>query len=324
MYIGNIPALDARDSVKNADDVDKAPLGKDIRTVDSEDELESGAGQFVKITNHQMEADIQYPREGSGKQSVTQTIKIYNPTKETTARVKSGSLLILKAGYNTTAFLPVICAAQIKKVTMVKSNQDKILTVLCSEAYNIRSNVKYARTFAKGFTYKDAILDLLDVYAAYGVPTGSLDFTDKATTQQFSETYSIMGSINKALDRLCQGADLKWYIAGGSIFIQPKVKTESDYINVLTVRQENVKGSVEIIDDTSNKSAGQKTTRTKGIRFTINLNGNLNKADGVEILKTINSTDSFNEYVGRYLITSVSHTLSFEGDSWDTTIEARG
>lgn len=317
MYIGTIPELDDKLKTPNANKADLSPTSSDVKSIPSSE-------GFILLTDHHFEADIVFPREGKGAKTVSQTIRIYNPAPDTERRIKAGNAVILKAGYNTDEFLPIICATQITRSQITKSGTDRILTLTCSEAYNAKRKIRYSATYGSYFTYADAIKDILSVFAAYGVPTGRIEWSKTATTQQFGETYAVFGAAHKTLDKMCEGAKLRWYIAGGEIFIQPKSQKENAYLSVLRVSEENVKNTVEFLDDITNKDAGQIQTKTSGVKVTVNLNGNVNKSDGLQIVGTKNASEAFKEFEGRYLIECVSHSLSYEGSAWDTTVEARG
>ena len=108
LFIGEIPELAARQAESNANNASTTKPSADTKTIPAE-------GNFIKLTNHHFEATITFPREGKSNKTVTQTFKIYNPAPNTEQFIKTGNILILKAGYNTDTFLPIICATQIKK-----------------------------------------------------------------------------------------------------------------------------------------------------------------------------------------------------------------
>lgn len=317
MYIGDNLLLRKKLEEPDASKADLTSSEEDTRTLPP-------ISSFILLTDHHFEADITFPREGNGNKSVSQTIKIYNPAPDTEDKIKSGNVLILKAGYNTDEFLPILCATQIIKAQVIKNGTDRIAILTCGEAYNAKRIINYSAGWSAEKTYSQAIEDTLEVFAAYGVPTGRIEWNEDATTKQFGLVYVVTMNLSSSLTSLCEGCGLRWYIAGGEIFIQPKNQKENKYLSVLKVTEENVKETVEFLDDISNKTVGQSTTRTSGVKVRVNLNANVNKADGLQIAGTENSSSTFKQYEGRYLIESVTHSLSYEGDSWDTTVEARG
>ena len=113
LYIGSIPELDAKLEESDATKSDRKVPGNDLTSTPQ-------SGEFILLTNHHFEADIVFPKEGSGKKTVSQTFKVYNPAPDTERRIKAGNTIILKAGYNVDEFLPIICATQIKKSQISK------------------------------------------------------------------------------------------------------------------------------------------------------------------------------------------------------------
>ena len=170
-----------------------------------------------------------------------------------------------------------------------------------------------------------------------------LDFSSDVD-RQFGKPYPVSGDAIRILDNLVEGCNHRWFISSGDIYIQPKSGSGSGLINTLIVTEENIKGEVEYNEDVTNKTASESSTRTAGVKLTVNLNGNVNTASGLEIsakdsnsvlaqdTRTVGvtpneedySTRSFQKFEGKYLIESVSHELSYEGGAWDTTVEARG
>ena len=316
LYIGRIPELEDREKDPDTSKSDGTLPSSDIRTTPAR-------GDFILLTDHHFEAEIKFIKEGKGDKNVTHEFSIYNPSPETEKFINQGNLLILKAGYNTDEFLPIICATQIIKSCIEKSGPDRVLNITCSEAYNARRKLWYSKSFLSTQTKGNVLDDMLNTFKYYGVPTGRVQIPSDLRNTKLGTGYSIMGNLAKHLEKFCSGNGLRWYMAGGEIFVEPIGKTQNDFINVVEVESGQVKNTIEILDDTSNKKDKEIETRTKGITFTVNLLADCNRGDGVQIKPKEDDSESFKRHEGRYLISSVIHKLSYEGAEWDTTIEAR-
>lgn len=328
LYIGKLPELDTKISQPNANKSDGATPSVDIRTIPKNGDMVFIEGNpSLGKQGYQLEAEIKFPMEGSGKKNITQTIKVFNPPAEMEKYLTTENVVILNAGYVSDDFLPTLCAAQIIKAQITKDGTNRIATITCSEAYSVRRNVTFSDTFDKQWTYEQGIKRILEVFAWYGVPAGTLQFSEKASTQQFGRPRPVSGSIEATLTNLCENSGLLWNITNGEINVYPKSDEKKGFINVLVVEPDNVKNTIEFLDDKSDKSATDAKTQTKGVKFTVNLNGRVNKSDGVRIkpipADQVNSNGVFKNYEGQYLISSIAHKLSYEGNEWGTTIEAR-
>lgn len=339
MYIGVNPQLspDYIDDINvGAQDKPLPPL--DTRTIPFN-------RYYALLTEHHFEAKISYPRSGDSKQATTQTFNIYNPPKYVLEQAKVGNMLVLKAGYNTDKYLPIICATQITSVLTTREGADRILMLTTSEAYTARRSHIYNGSFSADQTYAQAISIILQEFNKVGVPTGYVDWgegelydylddsgkptgyrgqSDGALDKQFGMLRVVHGRLGETLTDLCKGCGLKWYMAGGKVNIQPVKRSQNVYINVLQVNQNNIKDAIELYDDTIKEDKKKKTDRSRGIKLTVNLNGNVNKADGLEVYSNGDASSTFSQHEGRYLIEQVDHNLSYEGSAWDTTIEAKG
>ncbi|MCP3921257.1 MAG: hypothetical protein GY714_01600 [Desulfobacterales bacterium] len=320
MYIGFIPELVEVKKETDATKKDGTKPEADTKTVPAQ-------GDFILLTDHHFEAQINYPKEGKGNKTVSQNISIFNPAPDTESKIKTGNALLLKAGYNTDAQLPIICATIITKSWIERSGNNRVLKLLCSEAHDVKKTISYSETFAKTLTYEDGINKLLGVFAQYGVPVGRIQITETAKNTQFGKAYSVSGKLSKSMETLCSHTGHRWYVMGGDIYVEPLNPNDVEMVRALQVEQENLKGNIEFLDDITNKDQVQDKTKKQGVAFTINLNGNINREAYVKVVATTGanpSTEEFNSYLGAYAVTSVIHKLSYEGAAWDTIIETRG
>ncbi len=317
LYIGVLPELAKKEKVSDTSKSDTKIPSANIKSIPAK-------GDFILLTDHHIEADVKFIKEGKGDKNPTQTIKIYNPAPDTERFTTQGNVILLKAGYNEDQFLPIVCAAQIVSVETSKSGTDRVMTILCSEAHNARRKLEYSKSFVDTQTKYSVLTDMLNTFKYYGVPTGRVQVPDSFKTETLGTSQAFMGHLEKELEAFCSGNKLRWYIAGGEIFVEPIGKEFKDYINVVVVKSGEIKNTIETLDDSSNKTKKELESKTKGVKFTVNLLPDTNLADGVRVVASDGDPESFKKHEGVYLISSVEHSLSYEGDSWDTTIEAKG
>lgn len=331
LYIGSLPELSLKLEEPNANKSDGSTPSVDLRTIPKNGNLVFLEGGEGKQGFH-IEVNITYLKEGKSKQSTSQVLRIFNPPAILESYLATDNVVILNAGYNTEESLPTLMCAQINRASIRKEGANRIAEIVCSEAYSARRDVTFTETFNKQWTYQQGIERILEVFSWYGVPTGSLEYTEQAKTKQFGRSRPITGSLEESLDKLCTNIGLRWEILNGEINIFPDIKDKQELIDVLQITPENIKNTIEFLDDNKNKPSTKTNDDTSGVRFSIPLNGKINKSDGVNIQTSdpsdINSAspstqvNTFKQYEGRYLISSVKHNLSYEGGAWETVVEA--
>lgn len=320
LYVGRLRELDRRFRDGFVVGVTSGEILEDIEekygSLDVDIRTSPKSSDFILIKDHQMTATVVYDREGSGSKTPTQTLKIYNPEPKTEEHIKNGNIVILKAGYNIDSELPIIFAANIIRSEVTKNGADRVLKLTCGEAYECNRNVKYNKSFPIGTTYYDIIWDILKTFASFGVPTGHFYFGD-ISNKFIYKPMVFSTTIYDALETVCDAVRFKWYVARGLVNVEPKAYASDDeeFVKVITITESNVKNTIEALSNTSNKDKKDSQLNQKGIKLTVNLNGEIAGADGVKV--------SYGDYKGKYLITKVSHNLDFEGQQWDTTIECK-
>lgn len=321
LYIGQLPELTklieerkvVGDSESDKTDGKQEKPQTDIRTIP---ELKG----FVQIKELQIEGNVEFDREGSGSKNPVQKFKIYNPNEETLQYLKFGNLLMLKAGYNEDVSLPIICATEIVSSKIIKREQDRIVELVCSEAYSVRRAIRYNKTFPAGDLYIYVMNDILDTFSFYGVPLGYFDATQMNNIKLNSEK-RFSTTLYDALEQVCDATKYKWYIAQGQIWVYPDFRDTSVGVGsggygIVKITEDVVKGSIQPMSSSAKKDLKDTETNKKGVKLTVNLNGDITSADGIEI--------TYGEYKGKYLISKVSHKLNYEGTAWDTIIECKG
>ena len=268
---------------------------------------------FVRIVDNHIECSISFSKEGKGSKTKEHVITVYNPDDLFLSKAKAKNMVVLAAGYNTSYDLPLIFASDIKSVETQTLGVNKTVKIVCVEAYQARKRINYVKTFNKNTKYKDIINDMISVFASYGVGLGKFTESKKAGSQ-VNTSKPFTGLITKSMDKICSASGHRWFIASGLLFVEPIIQDLST-IEAYKITEDMVIETVESSDDISNKSKDEQSTKTKGVKFKVFLNGNISVSDGVEI--------AFGDYQGLYLVKEVRHSLSYEGGEWLTTVEAR-
>lgn len=304
LYIGFVKELDEKR--KNR----LAGSGSNIYTIDMQSLPVDK--QFIKLTEHQIRANIHYPRDGSSGKSVQQTIEITNPNVQTIAMCRSANAVLLEAGFTDDVTLPIICATQIVESKVQKQGQDTILTLVCSDAHRVKREISISKSYHASMTYKNVIVDLLAEFSTYGI--SSKADLDSLQSKQLGKAKVFSDGLAEALTNICNSVGYRWYLSAGIIYVEPKNKPSEllHFKRAILVKPENVKQQIQEIQDTVNRSPEEKT-QERGIRIILNLNGNFSAGEAVEV--------SYGDFEGTYFIRDVKHILDYEGNQWDTVVE---
>jgi len=303
LYIGFVRELE--DKRKNK----LAGSGSNVRTIDMQSlPIDK---QFIKITEHQITANIHYPRNGSSGKSVQQTIVITNPNDSTIAMCRTANAVLLEAGYNDDVVLPIICATQIVESRVEKSGQERLLTLICSDAHRVKREISISKSYSASLTYKDVIDDILTQFATYGI-SSKADLSGLAG-KQLGKAKVFSDGLAEALTNVCNSVGYRWFLSAGIIYVEPKSKPSLEVMKrSIRILPENVKQQIKEIQDTVNRSPDEKI-QERGICIVLNLNGNFSAGEVVDV--------TFGEFEGSYFIRDVKHVLDFEGNQWDTIVE---
>lgn len=308
LYIGYVKELDDKSNNR------LAGVGANTKTIDMQSIPTDN--NFLLIDDLQMTATIAFPKEGTSSKNPQQTIVVMNPSQESIHHIRRRSnVVLLNAGFDDDVDLPMICATQIVKSSLEQKGIDTVLTLVCAEAYKVKRNIRISKSYSATMTYKEVIDDILNEFAGYGI--SSVSQLEGLQDKQLGKSRVFNDSLTEALDDICNSINYRWNMACSVIYVEPRNKSieKNQAIRVLSINQENLKGEIVEIQDTSNKNSSESKDNGKGVKFKINLNGNLNKGDAVRI--------TFGDYAGAYLITSVKHSLDFEGSAWDTEVECK-
>lgn len=266
----------------------------------------------ITISQLQIEADILYNISPKGKGSQPATIKIYNLSQTNINLITAQSSVILKAGYAPQKTLPAVYIGQVTQVYTRQVGPDIVTTLICGDSKNIIKNAQYNKTYVKGTTYGSILKDLLNQFSDKGAPLG--EFTEgERTAKAIGRALTREGSLASSLSAVCNEIDYVWYVTLGKVNVHPKEK--SGFIETVDILESNVKGVISLHDDKSGVPTFSKEAKPQGVKLTTFLNGNITTNTTLNI--------KFGPFKGSYKITSVSHSLNFRGEAWDTDIECQ-
>jgi hypothetical protein len=265
----------------------------------------------ILVTELRITADIQYTKEGSTNKQGS-VITIYNLNRDNQKSISSEDTVLLRAGYRSTDGdnPPLIFAGQVDDVMTEKKGQDTITKLVCTATSIPRKNVRFSKMPVRNETNLDVANYFADLAAANGIPKGRVFIQDVVT---YPSGYAAGGSFWYAMEKFCQDFNLNCYTTLGRLYIEPIAVTAPATAKVI-VSAENIKDSIRSEDDAAGKSSPD-VSKKSGIVFNTFLNGNITPAKLVNI--------DFGEFRGDYLISSVSHKLDLEGNSWDTIVSCK-
>lgn len=303
LYIGFVKELD--DKRKNK----LAGSGSNLQTIDMQSlPIDK---QFIKITDHQIRATVHYPRNGASGKSVQQRIEITNPSDQTIYMCRSANALLLEAGFTDDVSLPIICATQIVESAVEKQGNNRVLTLVCSDAHRVKREISISKSYSASLTYKDVIVDLLAEFSTYGI-SSKADLTS-LENKQLGKAKVFSDGLAEALTNICNSVGYRWFLSAGIIYVEPKQKPSLERMKrSIRVLPENVKQQIKEIQDTVNRSPDEKV-QERGISIVLNLNGNFSAGEVVDV--------AFGDFEGSYYIRDVKHIMDYEGNQWDTIVE---
>lgn len=299
----------------------------DFRTVPAGDKA-------ISISSLHIEADITYSSNKTSSNNQTSTIRIFNARPETQKFIKQNGVLFLKAGFETqdpyseetqtegglqsqerNNDIPLIFIGQIEKVRTEKEGQDTITTIVCKDlGFDIRS-VRVSQGFPKGTSYRYIVKKLLSLAAKEGMPTGYFAEPDGNQVDRMEgkapSGFVVEGNLVEQLNTICSDLGYRAYISLGKIYVEP-VNRKIRYETVV-LKPINIKGQVRR-EESSEGDGVDGPNEVIGIRVNTFLNGSIASNKMLKIEE--------GQYAGLYKIESVSHSLSYEGDVWDTEIVA--
>lgn len=303
-------------------DTEESPLTESsTELVIGTDDLSSITKEGLEITDLHFEVNTSFNEKSSGSDSPACTIKIYNLSEETRKKViRVNSPVILEAGYNGDD--SVIFTGQVTKGYVSKEGQNVVTTLACKEGWTPLNGVRYSKTFPKETSYSDIFNDIISVFNNNGIassPQGiKLNKGDNPPSELITvKSWSFVGYLRQAMDYICDELNFNWQIIHSKLFVYPK--NDPEMVGGVILNSGNI---LSIKPSQEGTLAPSSSPQKQGLKLKTFLIGDLDTSKLVEIEPDDeDSTFSINQYAGKYRITNLQHSLSYEGGDWYTDIE---
>lgn len=306
----------------------RQPLGSGYTTWKSSSDFRTIERKTTVINDLQMTATIKNNSNSSGTKGSTTTIKIFNLRDETRDLVcNKNNIVTLKAGYKgNTGDLPIVFTGQVIKCFTKREGHDIITYLECSEGAVLKNTIRVSLDAAtilgdEPRDYADVFRALAKIWNANGVATGKLvldKYTGLAPVVETSpqdtpltKGYTFSGYLRKSMDSLCKDFNYTWQIVNNQLFIHPiYYKDMVATVNVSSDQIISIESNHGVKTDQSTNEEG------KGVTVKLLLDGRINTTNLIRVAD--------GRFKGTYKVVSVSHSLSYEGNDWNTTLECEG
>lgn len=240
----------------------------------------------------------------------TGTITVYNMPKEILGYLESlnGQPLaaILSAGYEDN--IKEIFKGTVESFTFSFNSPDSVLELTLGDgSVQMRESVS-VRSYPAGTPHKTIVNDLA---TDMGLPMGGGLAKVPATVTK--NDFYAAGSSCEQLRRIAKITNSDFSVQEGAVCWMPKDKGIRQEVVKLTAKS----GLLEIapLNKNEGKNPTDKTSPTKSVRIKCLLNGAIMPGHTVYV----ESSDGY--YKGGYKVTSITHSGSFEGGDWTSSIE---
>lgn len=276
--------------------------------------------QSLTITDLQMEARISQNKTNNSQANQNSEIIVYNLNSANRRFVKTGNSVILKAGYSGDNDLPTIYVGQIVKVEHEREGE-LTKTKIIAQAAAISNQFKVNKSYPPGTKLGEVLYDLSKAVNYTGIPSGEVPGSPVASDPLsvssgneyiFNFGKSINGNLMDQLGKLTEEHNMRTYVTNGKLYIESKNK--GAYAKVAKIGREHVKGSIKQEEDNTGTLQPQEGI-VSGLKLNLFLNGR------VALDTTLRVT--YGDYMGDYMVESISHTLNYEDGPWDTEVTCR-
>lgn len=276
--------------------------------------------EVIEIKDLHMEATVVSSKNTKVVPSSPAKINIYNLPKSDRNKIKADAVIILEAGFDSDEELKTIYAGQVVSISTGRQPPDVVTTLVCDGTFSVRKNLRVAKSWPEGVTYRQIIQYLLDEAGKYGLSTEFIttlpqnETTNKPNglserTDVALKGYAIDGFLLEELTSVCNETGLRCYFSKGALSVEPVEYSER--LNVYQVGEENIKGNIYPYSDNSKKLSGSSANKN-GYTITLPLDGGVSLTDKVEL--------TTQEVSGLCDIETISYHLSYYGDVWDTEL----
>lgn len=291
--------------------------------------IQTSEGQGVEVTENQLVASINGNVESKGSNARNCVIKVFNLSEDTVRSLTQNNLkVILKAGYKEdydNNNLPVIFSGQVKYSKRVNKRQENYVELTCQDGFTPSNAIKINKSLksnpSKSVTALDVFNYLISVWNNNGIAStdSSIRFDDlpiHPSTVPFRGGWVGEGYLRDLMDELCDSFNYQWYIVNGVLYIQSAFTNRVR--EAIELDMSMVKG---ISDGEQDLKADANTPSKNRVTFTTFLNGTISEGKYINVVPTEDPKEKHTTYYGLYKIISVSHSLDFRGNTWDTKVE---
>lgn len=262
------------------------------------------------ITDQHIEFDTQHHQ---GDKPSTMELKIYNLSKDTISLFDKKDILVsLYVGYGDED-LVLLFRGNKSYMETTKSNTEIITRILVTDgAVAIREGRAHI-THPEGSTVEQILKDLIST----GMPEiTNTNMNGDTLKRVYNSGYAMNGSTSQAITNLCKSNGLLWNIS------------DNNTVNVFPIKGNIKKQAIVVSPSTGLINTVEKTNQDikslkkdldapedAGIKFKMLMNPLIKAGQLISIEGTF-ATD------GVYKVVYTTHSGSYEGDHWETTVEA--
>lgn len=177
--------------------------------------LTIGAKQYK---SDDIDFDFYVPFSTENEPDLTE-ISIYNLSPDSIASIKKGTPVNLSAGYGKE--IGIIASGEVIEYTTTIEDVDKKTTLKIGSAINSWREKKIHKTYAKGTTTKDVMLDLIN---NFGVTIGDITIVKNVI---YKRGKTVSGRLKDVVKKLAKESESKFYIDKDRAYVRPHSKGTS-------------------------------------------------------------------------------------------------
>ncbi len=267
---------------------------------------------FIEIKDLQIKATLIQGKRDSGKFTKTNTIDIYNLSRDTIDKLRAGMIVLFTAGYTQDIELASVFTGEIEKVITDRQGANTITRLYCGDNTTARRDVRVSMAWSEGTSYDQVLTDLLSFAQVNNVTLGRPEIPEGmgiAIGNKFLEAgYTVQGNLFDVIKKVAKECQYVSYFCDGKFYVEPEVAPH--IVEVFRIEEDNVK---EFIKPKQNVNKNTKEV-SQGINLKLFLDGRVKVNSKLELPS--------GPKAGTYIVKKVTHYLDYEGSWWETELEA--
>lgn len=281
-------------------------ISNELDVAATQDRTKKGA---VLLTEHNVSFSIE---KVNSKSINTCSITIYNPSNDTMSFLQEVSgkkpIIMLEAGY--AGSIGKIFVGNIETFTETFTDETRAVTIDCGDGSEVTKAATFVKAYPKNTSHAVIIEDMLETF---GLPKGDITIPSGSTKTAMSFAGRSMEEANRFLEPLNSILSIQ----DSTTFIDSILAASKPIPqNVVYITPQSGQiGSITFIDDSSSGTTKEGDTLPKrGIKIVSLLRH--------EVLPTQYIATNLNGVKVTLKVTKVTHSGEYEGDEWQTEIEA--